>query len=497
LLVRIARLIVVAVLLLLLLPVNAAKEGRLAVPDAAGFGARALEGWPTAPTVGLVTSLADSGAGTFRECIATSNRICVFRVSGNIELESQLNVSTDHLLVNFLTAPGEGVQLVRSDAWSPNSEKHMVVISGDHHAWIGLRARGAIPATGFPGDIVQIDPTASHVFFDRCSLSWGSDEVIDIEKGASHVTFQRCLITEPLALTDANAAPGYLILNSGAYISFWRNVMALAHSRFPSSSGGGTAEVRENLMYPTTGAVASENSDCDNAGRALHLGFWNNRWLIPSSLSPTVAPIRTLPQQSCVTAGFGCDGVDAYLSGESVSWSHETEILCREQGLDGSGCTSATNEADGACASHTELLVTTPPLVHYTRPESAASALEAHLVVRKEAGHPYEDSVDACVRAHIVARTGETLEGVVTGASLAQVTDGCGPYDTLAEDGVPYTDADSDGMDDDCETEYLGGTGASATDDLDGDGYLNIEECFNGTRPDVWRRFRYVSDPGW
>jgi pectate lyase len=483
------RALIALLLLLLLLPLPAdeAKEGRLAIPGAAGFGARALEGWPTTPTVCQVTNLSDSGAGSLRDCLA-NDVIVVFRIGGTIELLSNLVVSTSNVLVNFLTAPGEGIQLVRSDSWTDPANKHLVRVSGEDIVLIGLRARGALPAQ--PGDVLHIDATAKRVFVDRCSLIWGSDEVIEVDQGATFVTIQRCLIAEPIA-HELAGNPGYLIQNTGNYISFYRNVMALAFQRFPSSSGGGVTEVRENVMYATSAAIFSENSDCDEVyAEPLELGFWDNLWLVPSSVSRTSPPVRTLPQQDCTINGTGCYGIGAYLDGNDAEWeAGETQadlLFCREQGINGTGCTANNNQPgeDGPCASHSEWLTTSPPFAHYTPPTSTAATLEADLVVGAEAGHPTADSVDTCVRSHITNRTGETLTLVLPG-TLEQVTDGCGPYDTISG-GTPYTDADGDGMEDACETEYLGGTGASPTADLDGDGYLNIEECMNDTRPDAW-----------
>jgi len=66
---------------------------------------------------------------------------------------------------------------------------------------------------------------------------------------------------------------------------------------------------------------------------------------------------------------------------------------------------------------------------------------------------------------------------------LAYDGDGDGVAD--AEDGCPCSaaDADGDGMADDWETRYLGGLAATAGEDADGDGCLNLDEWLAGLDP--------------
>ncbi len=83
-----------------------------AFPTAEGFGANAVGG--RGGRVIEVTNLNDSGAGSFRACAeATGPRICTFRVSGTIQLQSDINVrgeAMSYLTVAGQTSPG-GIQL--------------------------------------------------------------------------------------------------------------------------------------------------------------------------------------------------------------------------------------------------------------------------------------------------------------------------------------------------------------------------------------------------
>ncbi|MDE6511690.1 MAG: hypothetical protein K2L00_06325, partial [Muribaculaceae bacterium] len=91
--------------------VSAADTALLAFPGAEGFGrytlgARAVQN----PEVYHVTTLDDSGAGSFRDAVSKSGRIIIFDVAGTINIKSPLVVKGNNTILGQ-TAPGEGVQI--------------------------------------------------------------------------------------------------------------------------------------------------------------------------------------------------------------------------------------------------------------------------------------------------------------------------------------------------------------------------------------------------
>lgn len=85
-----------------------AAQSLLAFSGAEGFGRFATGG--RSGEIYHVTTLANSGGGSFRDAVSKPHRIVVFDLSGIIRLEANVAVSSDITLAGQ-TAPGEGILL--------------------------------------------------------------------------------------------------------------------------------------------------------------------------------------------------------------------------------------------------------------------------------------------------------------------------------------------------------------------------------------------------
>jgi hypothetical protein len=135
-----------------------------AFPGAEGAGKFSFGG--RGGKVYVVTSLADSGPGTFREaCEAAGPRIVLFNVAGIIHLDKPVNIKAPYLTIDGHTAPGDGVCIAGE---STLVDSHDVVIRY-------LRFRRGNTNVFDRDDALGGNPIGN-IIVDHCSCSWGLDE---------------------------------------------------------------------------------------------------------------------------------------------------------------------------------------------------------------------------------------------------------------------------------------------------------------------------------
>ena len=223
-------------------------------PGAEGFGTDTVAG--RGGTIYKVTTLTSSGPGSLRECVdASGPRICIFEVSGTIELYSDLNIFNPYITIAGQTAPSPGIQIKGAGFRIASSHdvliQHLRIRPGDGITGPNPDWRRAMSMSG-----TETEPP-HHVVIDHCSLQFGIDANANIyASNAHHITYSNNLITNPLDDSFASKGPHSKSLNinhnsnSGhRNISLIKNVLAHSYGRNPSIAGNTQVQLVNNVFY--------------------------------------------------------------------------------------------------------------------------------------------------------------------------------------------------------------------------------------------------------
>lgn len=420
-----------------------ASQGLAAFPGAEGFGALTPGG--RGGKVFLVTNLNDSGPGSLREaCEAEGARIVVFRVSGIIELESTLRIRNPFLTLAGQTAPGSGICL----------KNYSCVISTHDVVVRYLRFR---PGDGAQKEMDALCVTeAYNVVIDHCSTSWGIDETLSVTNSRD-VTVQWCMITESLNDSyHSKGEHGYgsLINGESGGITFHHNMYAHHKSRNPRPGGkenqpGIVLDFRNNLIY-NWGSQAGYNGEL-----RLRMNYVGNYLRSGPSTRESKRGVA-FSIGGTLTTIFAADN---FIEGFPEKTLNNWQMIQLPQGVGG----TQAEQLRGPRPFPVPSVATDPSHVALQR-------------ILDEAGAklPVRDAVDARIVQEIETGKGRIIN------SQNEVGRWPGyPQKT------PPADNDRDGMPDAWELAYgLEPNGDwNSRQDLDWDGYTNLEEFLNGTDP--------------
>ncbi len=424
-----------------------------AFPGAQGFGAETIGG--RGGRVIEVTNLDDHGPGSLRQAAeSTGPRTVVFRVSGTIPLEESIVVRNPYLTIAGQTAPGNGICL--RDAG--------LVIAASEVIVRFLRVRPG-DESGYTGDSISVG-SGSHIVIDHCSCTWAIDETLSVSGGndtLDHVTVQWCLISESLNNSlHAKGEHGYGSLIRGHHDSkftFSHNLYSHHKARNPRPGvydkwdheidpDGMFLEFRNNVIYDWWGSAAGYTADKKSVTRMDYVG----NYLIPGANS--------------------YDDSVAYQEGSIYNRSY-----------------FAHNWMDGEWIQNPYDLVRfpkpyTPDIIRaYKQSEPTA----AHSGSREEAQIAYEqvleevgaflptrDAVDLRIIEQVQERTGTLIDS----------QSGVGGWPKL-ETEPPPPDQDHDGMPDSWEEQHNldPADPSDSAQDINGDGYTNLEGYLNSLVP--------------
>ncbi|MDL2241444.1 polysaccharide lyase [Bacteroidales bacterium OttesenSCG-928-L03] len=456
-----------------------------AFPGAEGGGAYSFGG--RGGRVIVVTSLEDSGPGTFRDaCEQGGARIVIFNVAGIIHLKSPVVIRAPYITIAGQTAPGDGVCIAGESLWV---NTHDVVV---RH----MRFRRGETFVARRDDAFGGNPVGN-IMIDHCSTSWGLDENIsfyrhmfnpedgskDLKLPTVNVTIQNTISSQ--TLDTYNHSFGSTL--GGENCTFMRNLWANNAGRNPSIGWNGVFNFVNNVIYNWV------HRSVDGGDYTALYNIINNYYK-PGPLTPKDAPVghRILkPESGRSKLGYKVYG-RVYANGNIM----EGNAAVTADNWNGGIQVETQRNTDG----YTENIKWNEPFP-IQNPFPIMSAQEAYDFVLENVGalFPKRDIVDQRVIEQI--KTGKVYydknvnpedfyqfehrrlpkdsykQGIIT--DVAQV----GGYPEYK--GKPYKDSDGDGMPDAWEKKYgLNPNDPSdAMGDLNGDGYTNIEKFINGIDP--------------
>ena len=452
-----------------------------AFPGAEGGGAYTAGG--RGGKVYVVSSLADSGPGSFREaCEQGGARVVVFNVSGIIHLQSPVSIRAPYITIEGQTAPGDGICIAGESVWI---DTHDVVVRY-------MRFRRGETNVLRRDDGLGGNPVGN-IIIDHVSASWGLDECMSIYRhvydrnGARqeklptvNVTIQNSIFSE--ALDTYNHAFGSTI--GGRNSTFMRNLWANNVARNPSVGMDGDFGFVNNVVFNWW------NRSADGGDNRSFFNFINNYYK-PGPITPLDKPIghRILKPE----AGRSPDTKDQY-----------GKVYVHGNIMEGNDAVTKDNWNGGVqiqemadAGKYTDSIRSNKPFP--IAPVTTLTATEAYSYVLANAGAtlPRRDAVDKRIVEDV--RTGKIAyndknaqppaggqfikrrlpadsykQGIIS--DISQV----GGYPEYK--GTPYKDSDNDGIPDSWEKAH-GLNPADAADasliPRNGGGYSNIEIYLN------------------
>ena len=185
-----------------------------AFPGAVGHGKDATGG--RGGSVYRVTTLANSGAGSFRDAVSQPNRIIIFDVGGYITLSSEIGMA-NNLTIAGQSAPGGGIA-IRGAEVSTGSSTNLII----RH----MRFR---PGSSADGGAHCLNFRGTNGIVDQCSLEFGPWNNVG-GVNANQLTIMRSLIADPIGQQF-----GAHMERLGGNVTWYQNIFANGHNRQPLS----------------------------------------------------------------------------------------------------------------------------------------------------------------------------------------------------------------------------------------------------------------------
>ncbi len=462
-------------------PVDLPQASIAAFPGAEGGGKYSFGG--RGGKVITVTNLNDDGSGSLRwACEQGGARIVVFNVSGIIRITTPIIVRAPYITIEGQTAPGDGICVAGESFWLNTHDviiRYMRFRRGE--TWVGRR-----------DDAIGGNPVGN-IMIDHVSASWGLDENMsmyrhmyndstpmkngELKLGTVNITIQNSIFSE--SLDTWNHAFGSTL--GGENCAFVRNLWANNAGRNPSIGWNGIFNFANNVVFNWV------HRSTDGGDYTAMYNIINNYYKPGPATPDQSKPIahRILkPESGRSKLGYAVYG-RAYVNGNVV----EGNARVTKDNWDG----GVQVEEQPDAGKYKDKMKWNQPL---PMPEiTVISAMQAKDFVLANAGAtlPVRDAVDKRIVEQV--KTGKIIVSDKIVAPATQFKHRRLPLDSykigIITDisqvggypdykGIPYKDADNDGMPDAYEIKNkLNPNDAGDATKITKSGYSNIEVYLN------------------
>ncbi|MES2894032.1 MAG: polysaccharide lyase [Bacteroidota bacterium] len=435
----------------------------------------------------VVTNLNDDGPGSLRwACEQGGARIVVFNVAGIIRINSPLIIRAPYITIEGQTAPGDGVCVAGESVWL---NTHDVIVRF-------MRFRRGETNVGRRDDAIGGNPIGN-IMIDHVSASWGLDENMSMYRHmyndstgkaggedklpTVNITIQNSIFAE--ALDTWNHSFGSTL--GGENCTFMRNLWANNTGRNPSIGWYGIFNFVNNVMFNWV------HRSIDGGDYRAQFNIINN-YFKPGPATPknNVGHRILKPEAGRSKLKYQVYG-RAYVNGNIM----EGHDAITKDNWNGGVQVEELSDAGG----YKDDMKWNSPLPMPVFPIMTATGAKSFVLRNAGATLPKRDPVDERIAEQVKT-------GIIKTPAEVQLPETQFKHRRMAKDsykigiitdpsqvggypvykGVPYKDADADGMPDDYEKKK--GLNANDAKDAyqyakDKSGYTNIEVYLNSVVP--------------
>lgn len=453
-----------------------------AFPEAEGWGATALRSCRSGGTEVLaVTNLADEGSGSLRAAVEASSNdrlsIIVFRVAGEIQVDSRIDISTRCLYIAGQTAPGEGIRIRPQPTSSAFFLKRQVSDVVIRHLSV-------------QGGKVNINvASGTDIVLDHITTGWASDKALVISKydeawsnPISRVTLSRSLLHEMYATHPTALQISAEVRHDPPIeqVDVVHNLFASNSHRNPNIISKGVRVVN-NLVYNWMQGAGQ--------GSQRSVVDWVGNHFVPGPMTDSRYTYEVT--YSCVSEYPG-PGLPSYYVQGNIGPHNSDPLAGPDEQWDGPNrvvaCYYTTGGSPGAPMSDTlGTFRRDQQLLESPVPISRISASDVPDDVLEDVG---SNGVVSCAGGFL-PRNGPVERRIISevqrGAGVSRPPQSAADFGGFPDldKGTACADSDEDGIPD--EYERLSGLNptdpADAQSDHNNNGYTAIEDFVNGISP--------------